>query len=82
MKKKVRVVTTTKGHTYDPQGAAVLKSLQQLGIKHIEDVKVGRHILLHIKDDAPADEIMPNVIDATNKLLHNDIIEDFEILDK
>jgi len=60
----------------------VLKSLQQLGIKHIEDVKVGRHILLHIKDDAPEDEIMPNVIDATNKLLHNDIIEDFEILDK
>ena len=82
MKKKVRVVTTTKGHTYDPQGAAVLKSLQQLGIKHIEDVKVGRHILLHIKDDAPENEIMANVLDATNKLLHNDIIEDFEILDK
>ena len=48
MKKKVRVVTTTKGHTYDPQGAAVLRSLQQLGIKHIQDVKVGRHILLYI----------------------------------
>ena len=58
MKKKVRVVTTTKGHTYDPQGAAVLKSLQQLGIKHIEDVKIGRHILLYIEDDAPEEEIM------------------------
>lgn len=82
MKKKVRVVTTTKGHTYDPQGAAVLRSLQQLGIKHIEDVKIGRHILLYIEDGAPEEEIMPNVIDATNKLLHNDIIEDFEIIDK
>jgi len=41
--KKIHVVTTTKGQTYDPQGTVINKAAKQLGIKNITDVKAGRH---------------------------------------
>jgi len=78
--KKIRVVTTTKGQTYDPAGRAVVEALQQLGIKHIKDVKIGKHAMLIVDEDAPEEEIHKNVVDAAEKLLHNNIIEDYEIL--
>jgi len=34
--RKVRVVTTTKGQTYDPEGRAVAEALQQLGINTLK----------------------------------------------
>ena len=35
--KRARVTTTTKGQTYDPQGAVITKAIKQIGIDHIED---------------------------------------------
>lgn len=78
--KKVRVVTTTKKNTYDPQGTTVCRALKQLGINNIVDAKVGRHILLYFDQNTSQEDIQKNTVDAADKLLYNDIIEDYEII--
>ena len=55
--KKIHVVTTTKGQTYDPQGTVINKAAKQLGIKNITDVKAGRHFLLIFEESATEEQI-------------------------
>lgn len=79
--KKVHVVTTTKGQTYDPQGTVINKAAKQLGIKNITDVKAGRHFLLIFEESATEEQIKEATSQAAEKLLHNNIIEDYEVID-
>ena len=39
----------------DPQGKAVLGGLQNLGLKDVEDVRIGKHITLQV--DAGSEEL-------------------------
>ena len=78
--KIARVFTKPKKNTLDPQGIVVNDSLKKMGIKHIENVNIGRYIELLLEDGISQDEIEKNVITAVEKLLHNNIIEDFEII--
>ena len=77
--KKARVVTVVKGQTYDPQGTVINSAAKQLGIRHISDVKAGRHFLLLFEDNIPDEEVKKSAEEAAIKLLHNDIIEDYNI---
>ena len=76
---KAHVVTTTKGQTYDPQGTVINKAAKQLGIKGIADVKAGRHFLLIFEDKITEEQAKKATLEAAQKLLHNNIIEDYEI---
>ena len=78
--KKARVFTVVKGQTYDPQGTVINSAAKQRGIKHIKDVKAGRHFLLLFDDDTPNEYIKESTQQAAVKLLHNDIIEDYNII--
>jgi len=78
--KRARVTTTTKGQTYDPQGTVITKALKQLGIEHIEDVKAGRHFYLYLDEKVSEDILKENITKAAEKLLHNNIIEDYQII--
>jgi|TARA_R110000824_G_scaffold72338_3_gene184625 phosphoribosylformylglycinamidine synthase PurS subunit len=78
--KRARVTTTTKGHTYDPQGAAITKAIKQLGIEHIKDVKAGRHFCLYLDENVSDDILKENITKAAEELLHNNIIEDYQII--
>ena len=62
----------------DPQGKAVLGGLHNLGMTGIQDVRVGKHITLHIE---AADEAAARTIaeEASKKLLANAVMEQFEI---
>ena len=62
----------------DPQGKAVLGGLKHLDIKVIEDVRVGKHIVLQI-NAASEEEAMKAAREATEKLLANPVMETFEI---
>ena len=77
--KKARVVTVVKGQTYDPQGTVINRAAKQLGIQHISDVKAGRHFLLLFEDSVSDEDIKKSAEEAAAKLLHNDIIEDYDI---
>ena len=61
----------------DPQGKAVRIGLQNLGIKQVADVRIGKHITLSLEaaSEAEANEIVTN---ACKKLLANLIMEEFE----
>jgi phosphoribosylformylglycinamidine synthase len=61
----------------DPQGKAVTSSMSNIGLPEIENVRIGKHITLHVeakdKQDAKA-----KVDVACKKLLANQIMEYFE----
>jgi phosphoribosylformylglycinamidine synthase subunit PurS len=62
----------------DPQGKAVMGGLSNLGLKNIEDVRIGKHIQLNIEavDAAEAKKIAE---DASKKLLANPVMEEYSI---
>lgn len=62
----------------DPQGKAVMGGLQNLGIKSVSDVRIGKSISLQI-EAATADEAKSIAEEAGRKLLANPVMEYFEI---
>lgn len=62
----------------DPQGKAVSGGLINLGLKNINDVRIGKHIVLQI--DATTKEAAFTIAEeAAKKLLANPVMEEFEI---
>jgi phosphoribosylformylglycinamidine synthase subunit PurS len=63
----------------DPQGKAVTSGLKNLGLREIENVRIGKHITLEI--EAPSkDAAHDKVKVACEKLLANPIMESFEFI--
>ena len=62
----------------DPQGKAVLGGLSNLGMKNVEDVRIGKNITLQV-DAASKEEAMGLAEQASKKLLANPVMEYFEI---
>jgi len=62
----------------DPQGKAVMGGLSNLGLKNIEDVRIGKHIQLNIEanDVTEAKKIAD---EASKKLLANPVMEEYTI---
>ncbi len=61
----------------DPQGKAVAKSIKNLGITQIDDVRIGKHITMYLKaeNDKNAKEKVETVC---KKLLANPVMEYYE----
>jgi phosphoribosylformylglycinamidine synthase subunit PurS len=62
----------------DPQGKAVMGGLQNLGIKNISDVRIGKHIDLQIEASSK-EEALVLAEEAAKKLLANAVMEHYEI---
>ena len=62
----------------DPQGKAVMGGLQNLGIRSVSDVRIGKSISLQIEAGS-ADEARQIAEEASRKLLANPVMEYFEI---
>jgi len=62
----------------DPQGKAVSGSLHNLGITGIQDVRIGKHIILQIEapDEAAAQALAQ---ESCKRLLANPVMESFSI---
>lgn len=60
----------------DPQGKTVVKSMKNLHISGVEDVRVGKHIKMTL-DAATEAEAKDKVEDACKKLLANLIMESY-----
>ena len=74
---RARVVVMLKPAVLDPQGRAVLSGLHSLGYGDVEDVRVGKEIVLTLRDMAE-DEAEGKVREMCQRLLSNPVIEDFE----
>lgn len=62
----------------DPQGKAVLGGLANLGIKSVNDVRIGKHIQLNVEANS-AEEAKSISQEAAEKLLANPVMEEFTI---
>jgi phosphoribosylformylglycinamidine synthase len=62
----------------DPQGKAVGDALRTLGFASVQDVHVGRHVVVDVEaaDQSTAER---TTRDMCTKLLANPVTEDFEI---
>jgi len=62
----------------DPQGKAVMGGLQNLGLKTVNDVRIGKNITLQIEADS-SEQAKQIAEEASKKLLANPVMEYFEI---
>ncbi len=62
----------------DPQGKAVSDGLKNLGLKNINDVRIGKHINLQI-EAATKQKASAIAEEAAKKLLANPVMEEYEI---
>ncbi|HQU55818.1 MAG: phosphoribosylformylglycinamidine synthase subunit PurS [Chitinophagaceae bacterium] len=63
----------------DPQGKAVMNGLSNLGIDKVEDVRIGKNIVLQVNADTPA-QAQEIAEAASQKLLANPVMEYFEVM--
>jgi phosphoribosylformylglycinamidine synthase len=61
----------------DPQGKAITKSMKNLGLPEITNVRMGKHISLEV-EAKNREEAQQKVETACKKLLANPIMEFFE----
>lgn len=73
---KARVTVMLKSAVLDPQGRAVLGGLHSLGYGSVEDVRVGKEIVLTL-GDVSREEADRQVKEMCERLLSNPVIEDF-----
>jgi phosphoribosylformylglycinamidine synthase len=78
MKFSVQVKVMPLKELLDPQGKAVLGGLKNLGLKSVEDIRVGKNITLQI-EAASAEEAKQIAEEASKKLLANAVMEYFEV---
>ena len=62
----------------DPQGKAVIGGLKNLGIRSVQDVRIGKHITLDIEANTE-EEARQIAEEASKKLLANPVMEFYEI---
>ena len=78
MKFTVQVKVMPLKELLDPQGKAVLGGLGNLGMKGVEDVRIGKNITLQI-EAASKEEAQGLAEEASKKLLANPVMEYYEI---
>jgi len=78
MKYSVHINVMPLKELLDPQGKTVLGGLNNLGLKTVEDVRIGKHITLEVeaKTESEARQIAE---EASKKLLANPVMEQYEI---
>ena len=66
-----------KASILDPQGRAVLQTLQRLGYASVKDVRVGKRVELVLEGDR--DEVERQLAELSEKVLSNPVMETFEL---
>jgi phosphoribosylformylglycinamidine synthase PurS subunit len=75
---KARIFVTLKPGILDPQGKAIEQAIRSLAIEGVETVRQGKvfDVELALNDRAEAEAVLR---DACEKLLANQVVEDFEV---
>lgn len=73
---RANIYVTLKEVILDPQGKAVKGALTSLGYGQVEDVRVGKYLVVTLKYD-DREKAEQEVREMCQKLLANPVIEDF-----
>ena len=76
---KIRVHITPRKGVLDPQGQAVSGGLKSLGFSAAGDVRVGKVVDIELTDVADEAAAIAMGRAMAEKLLANDIVEDFDV---
>lgn len=74
---KAKVIIKRRPSILDPQGKAVEKGAELLGLTNIKDTRIGKYIEFEVDADS-RDDAEKEVNDYCKKLLANPIMEDYE----
>jgi phosphoribosylformylglycinamidine synthase subunit PurS len=75
---RVEIRVVPRRGILDPQGKAVADALHTLGFADVEDVRVGRHLVVRLRA-ADADAAREGARAMCERLLANPVTEDYEI---
>jgi phosphoribosylformylglycinamidine synthase len=76
MKFTAEIAIMPRPELLDPQGKAVMLGLEHLGLENVADVRIGKHIRLHL--DAENEQAAQEKVEqACRKLLANLIMESY-----
>lgn len=75
---KAIVNVSLKAGVLDSQGKAVHHALDSLHFKSVQDVRVGKQIVLQL-DETDKEKAMQEVCKMCEEILANTVIEDYEI---
>jgi phosphoribosylformylglycinamidine synthase PurS subunit len=71
---RVHIDVMLKDEILDPQGQAVERALPSLGFTGVQQVRVGKHIVVDVEG---TDDLDARVTEMADKLLSNPVIERF-----
>jgi phosphoribosylformylglycinamidine synthase subunit PurS len=77
MKYRADITVMPLKELLDPQGKAVLHGLDNLNLRNVSNVRIGKHIMLELDANGEA-EARQQVETACKKLLANPVMEYFE----
>jgi phosphoribosylformylglycinamidine synthase subunit PurS len=77
MKYKAEITIMPLKELLDPQGKAVHHGLENLNLKNIDDVRIGKHIRIQL-DASDESQARTEIETACKKLLANPIMEYYE----
>lgn len=72
-----RINVILKKSIMDPQGTAVKDAALSMGFDAVEDVRIGKHIEIKLRDDIPLEQLKEQVQLLCQKLLANPVMENF-----
>ncbi|WP_337864967.1 phosphoribosylformylglycinamidine synthase subunit PurS [Ignavibacterium sp.] len=75
---RAKVIIKRRPSILDPQGKAVEKGAQHLGLNNIKNTRIGKYIEFDVLSDNRK-EAEKEVNEYCNKLLANPIMEDYEV---
>ena len=75
---RVLVNVHLKNGVLDPQGKAVHHALESLGYKEVQNIRIGKQIILDI-DTNNKEEAIQKAKEMADKLLANEVIENYEV---
>jgi len=76
---KITVNVQLKQGVLDPQGKAVHHALGSLGFNSVNDVRIGKQIIMEV-DETDPQLAQESVKSMCEELLANTVIEDYEIV--
>jgi phosphoribosylformylglycinamidine synthase len=73
-----KVTVTLRKSILDPQGKAVEHAVSTLGLRGVNDVRIGKYIEFRIEGNSEV-EARKVAVDVCKKLLANPVMEDYRV---
>ena len=76
---KISVIVTLKDEVLDPQGKVIQQTLNNMGIKNINEVRQGKYFEIEI-NEKNTNKAKTQIEDICKRLFTNSIIENYKII--